>query len=125
MGLARKVSLLMPLVVWMALIFTFSAGPSMPGPAGDDISYMHVPAYFVLSALFLRPLLAGGYRRGGFLLAIIFATVYGAMMEAVQLFTAARLFEYSDMALNLAGSCIVLVFCWRKLGRLLLLRSQD
>jgi len=130
-GVNRKIYIFiyiwLPLVVWMAVIFHFSitSQPQMPGQAGGDISYLHLPVYFILSALFLRMFLTGKYRQHGFLLAIVNSTVYGAAMEALQFFTQVRFFDYLDMGLNFAGSCLVFIFASGALGKLVPIKSQD
>jgi VanZ family protein len=113
-----KLLLWLPLVLWMAVILHFSITPQIPGPVGEDISYLHVPVYFILSGLFLRLFLTDKHgEKEGFFLAIVVSTLYGVLMEALQFFTQVRFFDYIDMMLNFAGSCIVLVFVPRVLGK--------
>lgn len=112
-----KAIIWLPLLAWMAVIFHFSSIGVVPAPPGTDISYLHVPAYFVLSALFLRLFVRGGVSRG-FSLAIIASTSYGLLMETVQPLFHARMFSLLDMVLNLAGSCLILAFLSGRFERL-------
>ncbi|MBN2330627.1 MAG: VanZ family protein [Candidatus Aenigmarchaeota archaeon] len=109
MGVRSSVLLWLPLAAWMAVILHFSSVAQVPVPAGTDISYLHVPAYFVLATLFLRLFLKEGVRRR-FPLAIIASASYGMLMESVQPMFHARTFSFLDMILNLAGSCLIIAF---------------
>ncbi len=128
MKVDRKISGWLPLVLWMAVIFHFSTGPQLPGPAGyagGDISYLHVPIYFVLSALFLRMFLGGRGAKSCFIIAVAFSTIYGIVMEVFQYFLPDRIFSLADVGLNFAGSCLVFIFASRVLRKLVLMKSQN
>jgi VanZ family protein len=126
MKISSIISVWLPLVLWMMVIFQFSitTQPQIPGQPGEDVSYLHIPVYFVLSALFLRVFLTGKrVDKRGLLLSIALATAYGAAMETIQFFSQVRLFDFLDILLNLAGSCIVLVFAARPIGKIMLMKS--
>ena len=113
----------LPIVAWMSVIFHYSLMAVVPAPAGTDISYLHVPAYFVLSALFLRLFIKEGIGRR-FALAILASTLYGLAMEALQPLALARTFSYTDIVLNLAGSFLILAFLSKRSERLMRLLEK-
>lgn len=119
----RKLSLsgIIPALAWMAVLLYYStagaAGTGAPGTVLEDVSFLHVPAYLVLASLLLRASLRTGSGLPAFVAAIAFSAAYGAAMEALQLFTAARLFSVTDMLLNLAGSCLTLAFLEKRARR--------
>jgi hypothetical protein len=119
----RAVAVWLPLAAWMAVIFHFSLLTEIPGPAGSDISYLHLPAYFMLSALLLRLFVIEGVKRG-FLLAIIASTSYGLIMEALQPLLQARMFSLQDIALNFAGSCLILILSSRRSEKAMRIMSR-
>lgn len=117
-----------PLILYSAIIFYFSS-VQLPLTEGVDISYMHIPTYFLMSVLFLRLFLTEGYEKLTFsksiLLAILCSFVFGALTEAWQSFLPGRFFSYYDMLLNLIGASflyILKIFKREKLAKLLLLK---
>ena len=111
-----------PLIAYLAAVFYLSSVPVIPGPPGApgiDASMLHVPAYFLLAALFLR--IFPAERGRAFLFAILFSTAYGLFIEAFQFLLPWRFFSLQDIALNLVGSCLVCVFIPARLRRLLMI----
>ncbi len=119
----RKAVLWLPLAAWLSVIFHYSLMAAVPAPAGTDISILHVPAYFILSALFLRLFIREGIGRG-FALAILASTGYGLAMETLQPLAFARTFSYMDIILNLAGSCLILALLPKRSERLMRLLKK-
>ena len=115
------IALWIPLLLWMSVIFYFSTIPQVQmeetyGYVGrGDISYLHLPVYFILSFLFLRLFIASEYKNRSFIIAVLSSTIYGACMEVMQIFIDGRFFSYLDMLLNFAGSCLVIIFMKRTL----------
>jgi hypothetical protein len=113
----------LPTGAWMAVILNYSLLSQVPSPGGFDISYLHVPAYFVLAALFLRLFSQHGVARR-FWAAISASVSYGLAMELMQPMFNSRTFSISDIALNIAGSCLVLAFITRRGERALRLLTE-
>ncbi len=135
----------LPLIFYLVIILYLSSIPRIPGPPGIDMSFIHVPLYFLLSALFLRLFLRGNKNSGltrllsqivnrltartdnwvnlnyTFIFAIICSTMYGIFIEIFQFFLPWRSFSLYDILLNLVGSCFVYVFISVKLRKLLLI----
>jgi hypothetical protein len=132
MSPSRIATSFLPAVIWMAVIFYFSviSQPQVPGggQAGDDISYLHLPAYFILSSLLLRGnklLFIRASDMRAFTSAIAISTLYGAMMEIAQMATLIRFFSLMDIMLDLAGSAVIIVFMHGVPGKLLLMGYRD
>ncbi len=123
MVVRRTVAVWLPLVAWMAVIFHFSLVTGIPAPAGSDISYLHVPAYFMLSALLLRLFIKEDIKRA-FPLAIAVSASYGLIMEAMQPFIQGRMFSVLDIALNFAGSCLILLLLSERCSNLMRIISR-
>ena len=77
----------------------------------------------MLSALFLRLFIKEDIKRG-FLLAILVSTSYGFIMEAMQPFVQGRMFSVLDIALDFAGSCLILVLLSKRCSNLMRILSQ-
>jgi hypothetical protein len=122
----RKVSLWLPVVAYMALIFALSSMSSPPGPDGwlSDKA-QHALAYGGLAVVTLRATSGGrwsGASAGAFAMAWLIATAYGASDELHQSFTPGRTSDLLDLradaigaalGLGVAGACGII---WRLLA---------
>lgn len=121
--MVRKVSLWLPVVTYMAVIFWLSSMSSPPGPDGwlSDKA-QHAIAYGGLAVVTLRATSGGRWWAapvGAFALAWLIATAYGASDEFHQSFTPGRTPDLLDLradaigaaaGLGLAGACGII---WR------------
>jgi hypothetical protein len=86
---------------WM-LVAGVTVGSLMPGPAVPSLGLsdkaMHASAYFVLMVWF-----AGFYRRGLYPTIAIALLAVGIGLDALQLLTETRSFDWYDVAMNSAG----------------------
>lgn len=101
---------------WGGCILWFSLAPSPPLPQSGLLPWdklFHAAAYGVLTLLggMAFSLLSGtGRPVQRWLSAMIFAVMFGAIIEAAQgLFTASRTAESGDLLANAAGAAIVFV----------------
>ncbi|UCD07734.1 MAG: VanZ family protein [Candidatus Aenigmatarchaeota archaeon] len=116
----KKIWLWSPLIVCLVVILYISSIqiPGIPGLPGADISFIHLPLYFILSALFLRIFIE---KRRSFISAILCSTMYGILIEIFQLFLPWRSFSFYDIILNFIGSCFVYIFISINLRKILLI----
>jgi VanZ family protein len=86
---------------WL-LVAGVVVGSLMPGPAvpslGLSDKVMHAGAYFMLMVWF-----AGFYRRGLYPTIAIVLLAFGIALDALQLLTETRSFDWYDVAMNSAG----------------------
>jgi VanZ family protein len=96
----------LPVLVWAAVIFTFSSIPDLgTGLGGWDLvlrKLAHAAEYAILGALLVR---ATGSRR----LAFTVAVVYAASDELHQTFVEGRVGAVHDVAIDAAGAAIGIV----------------
>lgn len=103
---------LLPLIAYLALIFSISSIPSdaIPGPKLFSIDKVyHIIEYFILSLLVLRLMIYHKVKHA-YLIAILIAALYGVTDEFHQGFVPGRLFSYYDMVANAVGASLVLIF---------------
>ena len=104
----------------MGIIFWLSAQPQLPRvlPVGVELQSVvgHLAAYFVLAALWWRPL-----RRLGLCWAVIgvllIATLYGISDELHQATVPNRVADIRDVLTDLAGAAIAVTALWWLQGR--------
>ena len=100
MPASRALSLWLPVVVWAAVIFTFSSIPSLSTGLGtwDTIlrKAAHMAEYAILGALLLRAL-------GRAELAVAAGVAYAATDELHQHFVPGRHAAFRDVAIDAAG----------------------
>jgi VanZ family protein len=103
------VSLWLPVVAYMAMLFGFSSLSTIPSPPGDFSFFdVHIAAYAGLGALTARAT-AGGLRNVSWravVVAILISSLYGVTDEYHQLFTPGRSFDVIDMAADTIGSVV-------------------
>ena len=125
----------LPLILWMAVIFAFSANPkpysALPqswsepsssnpvGPSSDEIlgRFLHVGEYIVLAILVSRMSLLGKRNNAGLIMVVIgLSGLYALSDEFHQSFVPGRSAQWSDLLLDLIGILIgVLVFkIWQR-----------
>lgn len=112
--MSKRVSVWLPVVVYMAMIFYFSSLAALPGPIKPFAPYdklLHMGEYAVLSVLFFRAWKKEKMKHALFL--SIFSTVlYGISDEIHQSFVPGRVMDIWDISADAVGSFIVLL--WRK-----------
>jgi VanZ family protein len=110
---------LLPVVLWMAVIFISSSIPSDDFPHVEFWGWaklIHLVYYGVLCFLVQRaisnqtryPLLA----RHSYLSGVFFAVLYGASDEFHQLSTPGRHGQYTDILIDAFGACLYLLGLW-------------
>jgi VanZ family protein len=103
------VSLWLPVVAYMAMLFGFSSLSTIPSPPAEFSFYdVHIAAYAGLGALTARAT-AGGLRNVSWravVAAIMISSLYGVTDEYHQLFTPGRSFDVLDMAADAIGSIV-------------------
>ena len=110
-------------VAFMGFIFLLS---SIPGGKKHVLGYsfelnphfgnfLHVPVYCLLATLWLITLQTWQVPlRKSLVLAVVYATLYGALDEVHQYFVPDRFMSLMDVLANLLGALIA-AFCWRHL----------
>jgi VanZ family protein len=114
-GVARLASTWLPPLVWMAVIFAFSAqhGGGHLAPAEIVLRKLaHVTEYLVLAALLLRALRRGGVA-AAVPVAIIAALAYAASDEWHQSFVPGRTATPRDVAIDGIGVALAVVAATR------------
>jgi len=112
---ARLLSLWVPVVVYMAMIFFISALPSAPLPEEVSDKTGHLAAYVVLGVLSVRAVGGGLPCRVTVpiaCLALAIASGYGAFDEGHQWFVPGRSADIVDWYADTAGAAIGLGLCW-------------
>jgi VanZ family protein len=112
-GVKRFAVYILPIVLWCVTIFVLSAQSHLPSVSVNHIDKLeHAAAYGVMGALFTRAFLGyGGKPRTALLLAIFFASAYGATDEIHQRFTPGRSPDVLDWAADTVGAALG-SFCW-------------
>src|SRR5919204_6964018 len=109
---SRVVTLWLPVLVWAAVIFAFSAIPSLSSGLGTWDTVLrkcaHVTEYAVLAALLLRAL-------GRDLPAFLAAVAYAATDELHQHFVGGRHASPIDVAIDAVGVVLGLL-AWRRIA---------
>ena len=109
----------LPVLIFLGLIFFTSSQPQFPGisSTGVNLSWLHIPIYFILAYLLLRIFKAVEHRYA-FQVAILLAVLVGVADELYQGFVPGRTTSITDLLLDALGSSLVLLF--RRFSRLLL-----
>ena len=101
-------SLWLPVIAYMAMLFGFSSRSTLPPPPGGLSYYeVHLVAYAGLGALAARALAAGRLRNVTWRVvcgASAISSIYGVTDEYHQLFVAGRMFDVLDIAADAIGS---------------------
>jgi VanZ family protein len=105
-----------PVLGYMAAIFGTSSLSNVPSPpAGLTDKHVHLLLYAGLTAVTLRALAHGSWRRltlGASAGAALIATAYGVLDECHQLFVPGRSFEVLDMVANGIGALLASAALW-------------
>ena len=109
-------SLWLPPIAWMGLIFLLSSLPVKAIPEAPPWSYVlaHFTEFFVLAALMLRAINGGlGQRAGLLTVAVAFALTiaYGMLDELHQAFVPGRVPDFFDICVDATGAaaaCLLL-----------------
>lgn len=109
----------LPVVVWVGVIFLFSANPTT---RASEIRWQdfivkktaHMVVYAILSLLIYRALKTGGMeiRKAGYY-SIFFSIIYGFTDEFHQSFTPGREPTFRDVAFDATGSILAIYFVWK------------
>ena len=116
-------SLWIPVIAYMAMLFVFSSLSTLPSPpAGFSFYDAHIAAYAGLAALTARAT-GEGLRDVSWravLGAIVISSLYGVSDEYHQMFVPGRSFEVLDMVADAIGSVAgaSAVGAWSRIGRL-------
>lgn len=96
----------LPIVIWCGTIFVLSAQSRLPSVSLNNFDkLMHAGAYGLMGALFTRAFLGyGGKPRTAALLAIMFASAYGATDEVHQMLTPGRSPDVLDWVADTVGA---------------------
>ncbi len=101
------ITLWLPVIAYMAMLFGFSSLPTLPTPPGGVSFYhVHVVAYAGLAALTARAT-GRGLRDvpwRAVVAAILISSLYGVSDEYHQLFVPGRSFDVLDMVADAVGS---------------------
>lgn len=121
----NKIKAFIPAVLYATLIFFISSipGPQVPGPAGVDLSPIHIPEFFILSYLIYRAL-EGNDKTKAIILAILLTTAYGLFDEIHQIFVPGRDFSIFDIIFNFLGSSLILFKLWNRSTFLIRVRGR-
>jgi VanZ family protein len=107
----------LPALIWMGLIFFFSAQPSLPSAPGrwDPLlkKGMHVVAYGILTALYLRALRGSGRDdRVIRVVSVVLAVAYALSDEYHQTFVPGRNGTWVDVAVDGVGILGITALDW-------------
>lgn len=91
-------------VLWMGVIFAFSAIPGGSMPAGNYGGIGHFSGYLVLGALYFVALSKGRTGWQAVALAVALASLYGVTDEFHQYFVPGRVPDPMDWAVDTAGA---------------------
>lgn len=106
----RQLSLWLPVVLWMALIFKFSSGtiPTASAVFWQDFAFKktgHALLFGALAILLYRGFIGNGINKKKALIwAIVFSTFYGATDEFHQMFTQGRESRIRDVFIDGMGA---------------------
>ncbi len=102
---------LLPIIIWMGLIFYFSSQSVIYleialKEKGLSIQrwLLHIIEYAILSFLLYRGLMKSKFRNYSFILAILISVFYGLTDEVHQIFVVGRAFDFLDLFLDGIGS---------------------
>ena len=116
MNRPRLLSLWLPVVAYMAMLFFVSSLSHIPAPpAGLTDKHEHFFFYGILAALTLRALAKGewsGVMRSTVLGAILISSLYGVSDEFHQRFVPGRSYEVLDMVADAVGSTAAAGLLW-------------
>ena len=108
----------MVLAVWMLFLLIVSLVPiSVPKTRLPADKIEHFIAYGITSILLFRHLVARGGKTRIFIISVLIASLYGALIEFLQGLTPHRQFSFGDMAANTAGAvvfCLAYATCIKK-----------
>ena len=104
------ITLWLPVIAYMAMLFGFSPLSTIPAPPGRFSDYeVHIAAYVGLGMLAARALAKGRLRNVTWRVvcgAIAISSIYGVTDEYHQLFVPGRAFDVMDMVADAIGSVI-------------------
>ena len=89
-------------VLWSMVIVYYSLTPAVPGAKIFGEKVLHMASYFVLSLFYFNALKAKGDKAVYY--SIFFATMYGFLLELLQLFVPYRSFSMLDLVVNSVGA---------------------
>lgn len=101
--MSKKLSLWLPVILWLCVIFYFSNQPDLPGNKFDWLDYLvkktaHIAEFFILTILTFR-----AFQRKLPDYAIVFALAIAFSDEIHQLFTPNRGAKLSDVIIDALG----------------------
>ncbi len=107
----------LPAIIWAAIIFILSSLTAlphfMPAIIGFD-KLEHMAAFFVLCFLswrgFFYQLRFPYLKEKALVIAFTFTIIYGYLDELHQLYVPGRLFDYFDLAADVAGAILFIIF---------------
>ena len=102
-------------ILWSMVIVYYSLTPAVPGAKifGDKV--LHMASYFVLSLFYFNALKEKSEKAVYY--SIFFATMYGFLLELLQLFVPYRSFSILDIAINSTGALIAPVIALKIAGK--------
>jgi len=89
-------------ILWSMVLVYYSFVPSVPGAKLFGDKALHMASYFVLSLFYFNALKQKG--ENAVYYSIFFATMYGLLLELMQLFIPYRSFSMLDLAVNSVGA---------------------
>ena len=113
--IASFVWLWLPVLVYMAGIFSASAMSNPPMPSDVPDVSLHGLAYFGLSALLIRAFAHGrwsGVTRRALVLGFVVAVIYGVTDEGHQIFVPGRHADVRDLQADAIGAAIASAAVW-------------
>ena len=105
----------LPVLVYMAGIFSASAMSNPPMPEDVPDVSLHGLAYFGLSALLIRAFAHGrwsGVTRRALVLGFVVAVIYGVTDEGHQIFVPGRHADVRDLQADAIGAAIAAAAVW-------------
>lgn len=107
-GSREKLRLWLPVFFWALLIFSLSQIPNLRSPFGVRLyrKAAHLVEYFVFAFLLARAFKGSGFRRTGWLLALVCAAGFAASDEWHQHFVHGRHASFKDFELDNVGNAL-------------------
>ena len=110
----KTLSLWLPVLLWMALIFSFSNRPDLPGGSFDWLDFIvkktaHIGEFFILNLLIYRAL-----QRKSPDYAILASLIFAFSDEVHQLFTPGRGAKLTDVLIDSIGISLSTIFVWKR-----------
>lgn len=110
----KKLSLWLPVIIWMSIMFYFSNKPDLPGGSFDWLDFFikktaHVSEYLILHLLLYR-----AFQRKSPDYAFLAALVFAFSDEIHQLFTPGRGASLSDVFIDSAGISLSSILIWKR-----------